>query len=350
MSKYLQQKNILNIQLKQLYKCVENNNVTISRMKQQIMSDYLLIQIKKMISQNETHEQDIISLQERLSSIKDGKRDDIIYEKNNTENDELDKKIKQTFKKKSEDKIKKEELSVISKEYYISSRKNDRQNKYMKKSMGRSFKYYNRVIHSLPDYMKQNLDSMSNNKGYKFRDVIFYGKLPYEYDKPSVVFEKKGGILIIHEWKDGKYRVYHKKRNEYKKLCSTENYKTKFEAPLHFFKDQSELIEKVKKQKNKRKPYTNRRDDKSKPYTNRRDDKSKPYTNRRDDKSKPYTNRRDDKSKPYTNRRDDNNTRNNSSYKKRKQQSIYAEKTDKKPQIPQKSALPKSSSWGKKIE
>ena len=38
--------------------------------------------------------------------------------------------------------------------------------------------------------MKKNLESMPNNKGYIWKDVIFYGALPDENNGHTIIFEK----------------------------------------------------------------------------------------------------------------------------------------------------------------
>ena len=75
----------------------------------------------------------------------------------------------------------------------------------------------------MPDYMKRNLADMPNNKGYYWKSVACYGEKPAEKGKPLVLFDrKKGGVMVIHEWSDTEYRVYHKQGKEKKVLQSTQ--------------------------------------------------------------------------------------------------------------------------------
>jgi hypothetical protein len=63
--------------------------------------------------------------------------------------------------------------------------------------------FYNRycnAVDTLPQYMKTNLKTMPNNKGYLWKGCYFFGDLPAE-QKISIIFEPAGkGNMIIHEW------------------------------------------------------------------------------------------------------------------------------------------------------
>ena len=58
--------------------------------------------------------------------------------------------------------------------------------------------------------MKSNLADMPNNKGYIWRGVVFYGDLPEYKGQPRILFEKKGRILVIHEYSGKEYKRYEK--------------------------------------------------------------------------------------------------------------------------------------------
>lgn len=63
-----------------------------------------------------------------------------------------------------------------------------------------SYKYYNSVVNSIPDYIKNNLKDMPNNKGYIFRGMWIYGELPDIKGEPIVLFEKNREKMVIHEF------------------------------------------------------------------------------------------------------------------------------------------------------
>ena len=97
----------------------------------------------------------------------------------------IDKKIKDT---KSIDNLYKEDRKV----------KNFDKNK--EKEIKRYYRYFNKAVDTLPEYISNNLKSMPNNKGYIWRGTVFYGMKPIDSDT-TILFEKKrGGVLLIHEY------------------------------------------------------------------------------------------------------------------------------------------------------
>ena len=98
-------------------------------------------------------------------------------------------------------------------------RNEDRRSRNLKRDMDRSYDYYLKLCSSIPEYMMRNLKEMPNNKGYIWRGMYLYGKLPYEEDKPRVIFEKpQRDVLHIHEWYKGEYRKYEKIGKDRKQL------------------------------------------------------------------------------------------------------------------------------------
>lgn len=98
-------------------------------------------------------------------------------------------------------------------------------------AMSQYRQYLNRVD-SLPEYILNNLSTMPNNKGYIWRGMSCYGKLPAERGQPYILFEKiRGGILRIHEYSTAPanvrwsyiYKVYEKKGKDKRILIKTIN-------------------------------------------------------------------------------------------------------------------------------
>jgi hypothetical protein len=79
-----------------------------------------------------------------------------------------------------------------------------------KKEMENQFRYMSKVHQSLPYFMKQNLSKMPNNKGYIWKGVNYYGKLPENPNEPRVLLEKKDDVLITHEYTGTEYRRFEK--------------------------------------------------------------------------------------------------------------------------------------------
>ena len=99
------------------------------------------------------------------------------------------------------------------------------------------FKQYFWANESLPDYMRQNLADMPNNKGYIWRDCWFLGDKPAESGQNTIMFEKKrGGVMHIHEINQYEYKIFEKIGKEKKKLISSKLRKIKTSAPINGIK------------------------------------------------------------------------------------------------------------------
>jgi hypothetical protein len=101
----------------------------------------------------------------------------------------------------------------------------------MTKEYSKAYNHFIKADNSMPEYMKKNLKTMPNNKGYIWKSIIYFGHKKRERaDKPFCVFERqKGNIFAIIEWNKDYYRIYHKKQNTNKKvLVYEETRKQKF--------------------------------------------------------------------------------------------------------------------------
>jgi hypothetical protein len=78
----------------------------------------------------------------------------------------------------------------------------------------------------VPNYMKENLRKMPNNKGYIWKGIHYYGHLSPEYPYDiHTMFEKHNQVLYIHEYGPKYYRVYEKgDRSRGKVLISSYEY------------------------------------------------------------------------------------------------------------------------------
>ena len=216
-------KNKINLQIRDLQKCVEFDENMLDNLKDQGDTIYVRAQIDKVTIKNDKRNQEIEKLIHKLHDVETGKLDE-----------EIKKNIIDTRQKQEENKIivaqkrienieRKKIASEISQNYYKRALKSDREQRYLKKDIQRSYSYYLRVCDSIPDYIIRNLKEMPNNKGYIWRGVRCFGELPNEYNRPLTLFEKqRGGLLIIHEWTQTEYKVYHKHGKDRKTLHSIE--------------------------------------------------------------------------------------------------------------------------------
>lgn len=192
---------------------------TIKRLRNSQMGEvYVKNQISKIKSSNEEKCKLLEKLKTDLIAIDKGVLDTEI----NKEYSDTSKKIQKIRKEKAKMKaIKKEEndeKKEVSKEYWKGIISASRSHRQKEKDVKYAYKYFNKVIDSLPSYMQNNLADMPNNKGYIWRGIHFYGSLP-EQRGPRVMFEKqRGGKLVIHEYTDTEYRRYEKHGKDRKQL------------------------------------------------------------------------------------------------------------------------------------
>lgn len=100
-----------------------------------------------------------------------------------------------------------------------SDKKSDRQSRNLERDIASSYKYYCNMCDKIPDYIQKNLNEMPNNKGYIWKGIHMFGKLPKEEDKPKVMFEKPvKDVLHIHEWYKGEYKKFEKVGKNKKQL------------------------------------------------------------------------------------------------------------------------------------
>lgn len=200
------------------------NEETIKRIKQSQMGvEYINNQINILKSINKEKREKLIILEENVIKVDKGLLDneiDNIIEKDR----EIFNKKKRESEKLIEDKRRyKEEKKEISQKYWKNIVNGTRSDKQKERDMKYAWKYYNKVIDTLPSYMKNNLREMTNNKGYIWRGVVFYGEIPIYNEQPRILFEKKGRILVIHEYIGKEYKRFEKEGKNRKILVYSRN-------------------------------------------------------------------------------------------------------------------------------
>jgi hypothetical protein len=94
---------------------------------------------------------------------------------------------------------------------YKKIRKERRAHNWDKKKHKIFYNKYLKAVDTLPDYMKDNLKTMPNNKGYRWRGVAFYGLQKPIKDEPLILFEKRRGVLKICKYFNDREEIYEKK-------------------------------------------------------------------------------------------------------------------------------------------
>ena len=182
--------------------------------------DFVKIQTTEIKEKLVKLEVELTNCNDRLQDLNDGKLDDELneeYKKHQDENIIHQLSISNTkIKKNTESLINKK----ISNDYMSNIISDSKKSRQTEKDINYAYKYFYRVIDELPEYMKNNLKKMANNKGYIWRGIVFYGELPCDNDN-NVLFEKvKGNLLIIHEYSPTCYTKYEKYGKNKKQFIS----------------------------------------------------------------------------------------------------------------------------------
>lgn len=213
--------NKLSLRIKELEKCIEVDSKMLDSVKLQGDSAYARAQIDKITSKNNERTEEIKLIRDKLAGIKDGKMDQEIVDTAAQNKQVIEQKRLIVKQKQIETAEKQRDTNKSSKKYYELTRDSDRQHKNQSKDIFRTYNYYKRSESTIPDYILTNLKTMPNNKGYFWKNIACFGELPREYNSPTILFEKQKGILVIHEWDNLNYNIYHKKGRDRKILVST---------------------------------------------------------------------------------------------------------------------------------
>jgi hypothetical protein len=190
---------------------------TIKRIKSSTVGDSFFI--SKTLDKNkeivESSVGAIEELEKKVISIQRGELDDFLREevKNTTE-----KFIKDQGEKEKEKNTKARQNVILKKQSWDRDKEGYREDRKAI-DYNKQYMYMMRVVSSLPDYLQSNLNNMPGNKGYIFRGVWFMGYLPEEYGQPTIMFEKKGHVKLIHEYRKDFYFLWERDGRS-KKLIS----------------------------------------------------------------------------------------------------------------------------------
>ena len=160
----------------------------------------------------------IFNLQTKEKDILSGKHDQEFL-KNAADEKEKQKKAMESAKKKKKDLHIEEEDKQNT--MFSKQKDGDGKDRQIKSDYRYFYKVYQKINESLPEYMRENLKTMPNNKGYIWRDCWFFGDMKTNEKYPIILFEKlRNGILRIIEIDTKETRTFEKKGKDRKKLIS----------------------------------------------------------------------------------------------------------------------------------
>lgn len=218
-------RNNIHLQISTSENIIKRSNDTITRLKySEYITEYVKIQIDNLRKIIEDKTELVEKLRYDLSELDRGLKDVDIKEEQLENNRKLKIKEDERLFLKGEKKKYKEENKEKSKKYWKKIVSDARSNRQNKRDIRYCYKHYNRAVDSLPNYMKNNLSEMPNNKGYIWRGVYFYGDLSYNERQPRLLFEKMKGVMYIHEYTERGGGVVYKKFEKIGKNRKTQVY------------------------------------------------------------------------------------------------------------------------------
>jgi hypothetical protein len=178
--------------------------------------NYVKVKKEKILEKNKERQAEIDELLEKISK---GKIEESVKANIKEKEQLLDNRLKlRQTKKDNLNKQQKEKKDNYYNQHNL-IKKEERTDKFRHKEYNKSYYYFQNLSATIPNYILNNLKEMPENKGYYWKGIALYGELPAEKGNPTILFEKdKNGLLIIHEWKEKTYNIYHKKGQNRKYL------------------------------------------------------------------------------------------------------------------------------------
>lgn len=217
-SKRIEKRNRIWGEIRYKEKCINNDKETIERFRRVINNEWNSKQIIRLKEKNTERQIEIQKLHQQLDDLDKGLLDKDLESHTKHVKKEIERKTNERIRKRNQERDDKIQLSKNSKQHYENTRLSDREFRLKKYEIDRTYKYFLRVCDSVPDYIRKKLKNMPNNKGYIWRGVRCFGELPEELGQPVVLFERMKDILVIHEWTNSEYNIWHKRGKEYKTL------------------------------------------------------------------------------------------------------------------------------------
>uniref|UniRef100_A0A6C0KS31 Uncharacterized protein n=1 Tax=viral metagenome TaxID=1070528 RepID=A0A6C0KS31_9ZZZZ len=193
-----------------LKKSIENIETSLSAGKDSTFYENRIAQTETSIRNYQTKNEE---LQTKLNVVMSGGCDAEILKKHEEVKDALQKKEEENSKKEIAEKEMNKKRKECSKNFEQRERESSRKDFFAKKDNERSYERYCQISETAPDYILNNVKSMPNNKGYKFKNVFFFGELPAEKNSPVVIFDRKPDGMLITETYSDQEVVYFKPRD-----------------------------------------------------------------------------------------------------------------------------------------
>ena len=116
--------------------------------------------------------------------------------------------------KRAEKMEKTKEEETVLKNFFADQKAINKDARNQKYQMKKAYYHLVRTDDRFPDYLRKKLKTMTNNRGYIYNSVTYYGELPENEFEPILLFERqRDGTLLTHEYTDDEYIVHSKPKN-----------------------------------------------------------------------------------------------------------------------------------------
>jgi hypothetical protein len=78
-------------------------------------------------------------------------------------------------------------------------------------NINREYNYVIKITETMPNYIKENLKTMTNNKGYIWKGIYYFGEIVKEDISKYIFYEKNINSLLVHEITNDNYIINQKK-------------------------------------------------------------------------------------------------------------------------------------------
>ena len=222
------ERNRIRNKIREITKYIETDTNTIKRLRfVQTNIEFNKNQIEKLTVKNQNRQELLEELNGRSEDLELGILDEELEEEYLETQREVKKKDNEAMKKKQilkENKKADKEMSEIRRKITTAE---FRAEKAYKREVDRGEKYFFKLCGTVPDYMLKKLEKMPCNKGYIWRGVYCFGKLPPDREQKTVLFERNKGVLYIHEWYPDAIEIWEKQERSGRILISRTQKKVK---------------------------------------------------------------------------------------------------------------------------
>ena len=225
-----QKYNELKIEQKDLEHNIEFGRTTISGLKNSSFNqEYILNRIKQIREDKIKYEERLMEVKGQLVKTYAGLNDIEIKQELVDSTKLVKSKDKIANSRKHENKKEKERKKKEMSDFWRNIKKQNKINYQKRRDMKYGYKCYLKAVETLPNYMKRNLKTMPNNKGYIWRGCQFFGERRAERNQPNLIFEKPNrDMLIIHEVTPTQHKIYKKDGKKKRKFISCTPRTSKF--------------------------------------------------------------------------------------------------------------------------